>query len=137
MCIECPPGTKYTIFGDCVSVSNNCIKSELESKYILNDINEANINEFIVNYCHDYSYTSQQISVIKNKLEEYEIFIYKNKDCIYEFFEDIINFPDLSVCFDELKELNKIKKNRVLIIMIMNIYNKNTNIQVEYKIFEV
>ena len=133
---ECPSGTKSNIFEDCVSISNNCIKSELESKYILNDINDTNINDFIINYCHDYSYTSQQISVIKNKLEEYEIFIYKNKDCIYEFFEDTINFPDLSVCFDELKELYEIKKNRDLIVMIMNIYNKNTSIQVEYKIFD-
>ena len=133
---ECPLGTKSNIFEDCVSISNNCIKSELESNYILSDINETNINEFIINYCHDYSYTSQQITIIKNKLEEYEIFIYKNKDCIYEFFEDTINFPDLSVCFDELKELNNINKNRDFIIMIMNIYNKNTSIQLEYKIFD-
>ena len=136
ICIsECPLGTQPDNFNECISISNNCIKSELESNYILQDINDTNINDFIINYCHDYSYTSQQITVIKNKLEEYKIFIYKNKDCLNEFFNNNINFPDLSICIDELKNTHHIKKNQDLIIMIMNIYNKNTSISVEYKIF--
>ena len=136
ICIsQCPLGTQPDNFNECISISNNCIKSELESKYILQDINDTNINDFIINYCHDYSYTSQQITVIKNKLEEYEIFIYKNKDCLNEFFNNNINYPDLSICIDELKNIYHIKKNQDLIIMIMNIYNKNTSISVEYKIF--
>ena len=132
---ECPEGTEPNNFDECVSVSKNCIKSELESKYILNDINETTINEFIVNYCHDYSYTSQQITVIRNKLDEYKIFIYKNMDCIDAFFEKKLNFPDLSVCYDELKKKNNIYKNQDLIIMVMNIYNPFSNIRVEYKIY--
>ena len=132
---QCPSGTQTNNFEECVSVSNNCIKSELESNYILHDINNENINDFIINYCQDYSFTSQQITVIKNKLEEYKIFIYKKKDCIDEFFGNNINFPDLSVCFDELKKINNINKNQDLIIMIMNIYNKHSSIRVEYKIF--
>ena len=133
---ECPLGTKSNDFEECVTVSNNCIKSELESNYLLNDINDENVNEFIVNYCRDYSFTSQQISVIENKLKEYKIYIYKNKDCINEFFKNEINFPNLSVCFNELKSSNNINENQDLIIMIMNIYNNTSSIRVEYKIFE-
>ena len=136
ICVSaCPEGTKSNIFEECVTVSENCLKSELESNYILNEINEANVNDFIVSYCHDYSFTSRQITVIKNKLEEYEIYIYKNKECIYEFFENTINFPDLSVCFDELKTSFNISENIDLIVMIMNIYNKTSSIRVEYKVF--
>ena len=132
---QCQSNTKSNSFLECVSVSNNCIKSELESNYILQDINDSNINDYIINYCHDYSYTSNQITVVSNKLNQYQFFIYKNKDCITEFFGNNLNFPDLSVCFNELKNLSNINQNNDLIIMIMNIYNKDSSIQVEYKIF--
>ena len=65
---ECPSGTIDNINKECVSISNSCAKSDLESNLILADINDNNINSLIVDYCHDYSYTSNQINNYTNKL---------------------------------------------------------------------
>ena len=132
---KCPEGTTDNVKKECVSVSNECIKSDLESTLILNDINDTNINSLIINYCHDYSYTSNQINIITNKLNEYTIYLYKNKKCIEEFYKDI-NFPELSVCFDELKNYYEINPNQDLIVMILNIKQQNSYVRVEYKVFD-
>lgn len=131
---NCPEGTSPDNNGQCQIASENCIQSILETKIILNNISSKDINEFAVNYCHDYSFTSQQVTVINNKLNEFNIYIYKSRDCLNSFFSDIY-FPDLSVCFNDLKKHYKLSKNHDLIILIMNIYQKNSNIRVEYKIY--
>ena len=129
----CPEGTTDNVKSECVSVSNECIKSDLESTLILNDINDTNINTLIVDYCHDYSYTTNQVNHFTNKLNEYNIYLYKNRKCIDEF---DINFPDLSVCFDDLKNNYEISQNQDLIVMIMNIKRNDSYIRVEYKVFD-
>ena len=129
----CPTGTSPDNNGECQIVSENCIRSDLETKIILNDISNKDINEFAVNYCHDYSFTSQQVTVIDNKLNEFTIYIYKSRDCLNSFITDKY-FPDLSVCFSDLKKYYKISKNHDLIVLIMNI-QKDSNIRVEYKIY--
>ena len=129
----CPTGTSPDNNGECQIVSENCIRSDLETKIILNDISNKDINEFAVDYCHDYSFTSQQVTVIENKLNEFTIYIYKSRDCLNSFITDKY-FPDLSVCFSDLKKYYKISKNHDLIVLIMNI-QKDSNIRVEYKIY--
>ena len=129
----CPIGTIPDNNGECQIVSENCIRSDLETKIILNDISNKDINEFAVDYCHDYSFTSQQVTVIENKLNEFTIYIYKSRDCLNSFITDKY-FPDLSVCFSDLKKYYKISKNHDLIVLIMNI-QKDSNIRVEYKIY--
>ena len=137
ICVQsCPDKTTDNFKKECVSISNECVKSDLESNLILYDINDTNINKIIVDYCHDYSYTSSQVDNITNKLNEYNITIYKNKKCVHEFYGNNINFPDLSVCFDDLRKHYDISPNQDLIVMIMNIYNENSFIKVEYKVFD-
>ena len=133
---QCPEKTTDNIKKECVSVTNECVKSDLETNLILVDINDTNINKIIVDYCHDYSYTSNQINNITNKLNEFNITIYKNKKCVQEFYGSNINFPDLSVCYDDLKNYYNISQAQDLIVMIMNIYNNNSYIKVEYKVFD-
>ena len=137
ICLEgCPLGTADNINKECVSVSNSCAKSDLESDLILNNINDNKINSLITDYCHDYSYTSNQINYYTNKLKEYYIIIYKNKNCLEEFYKNEINFPDLSVCFEDLKKAYGINQNQDLIVMFMNIYGIKSYTKVEYKIFD-
>ena len=133
---QCPEKTTDNIKKECVSITNECVKSDLETNLILVDINDTNINKIIVDYCHDYSYTSNQINNITNILNEFNITIYKNKKCVQEFYGTNINFPDLSVCYDDLKNYNNISQTQDLIVMIMNIYNNNSYIKVEYKVFD-
>ena len=130
---HCPYGTSPDNNGECQIISENCIRSNLETKIILNDISNKDINEFAANYCHDYSFTSQQVTVIDNKLNEFTIYIYKSRDCLNSFITDKY-FPDLSVCFSDLKKYYKISKNHDLIVLSMNI-QKDSNIRVEYKIY--
>ena len=132
----CPSGTIDNINKECVTISNSCVKSDLESYLILSDINNNDINSLIVNYCHDYSYTSNQINNYVNKLNEYNIIIYKNKKCVEEFYAQNINVPDLSVCFNDLKNANGINQDQNLIVMIMNIFGINSYVRVEYKVFD-
>ena len=137
ICLKgCPPGTTDNINKECVSVSNSCAKSDLESDLILNNINSNKINSIITDYCHDYSYTSNQINYYTNKLNEFNIIIYKNKNCLEEFYKNEINFPDLSVCFEDLKKAYGINQNQDLIVMFMNIYGIKSYTKVEYKIFD-
>ena len=138
ICVEaCPEGISYNIKKECVSVTDECVKSDLEWNLILMDINDTNINDLIKNdYCHLYSYTSNQINNYTNKLNEYNIYIYKNRRCLDKFFGSSINFPDLSGCFNDLREYYKIDNNIDLIVMIMNIYNNESYIRVEYKVFD-
>ena len=133
---QCPSGTIDNINKECVSISNSCAKSDLQTHLILADVNDNNINSLIVDYCHDYSYTSNQINNYINKLNEYNIIIFKNKKCLEEFYEDKINIPDLSVCFSDLKKAYQINQNQDLIVMIMNIYGIKSYIKVEYKVFD-
>jgi len=133
---QCPEKTTDNIKKECVSLTNECVKSDLETNLILVDINDTNINKIIVDYCHDYSYTSNQINNITNILNEFNITIYKNKKCVQEFYGTNINFPDLSVCYDDLKNYYNISQTQDLIVMIMNIYNNNSYIKVEYKVFD-
>ena len=137
ICVKkCPDKTTDNLKKECVSVSNECIKSDLESNLILYDINDTNINKIIVDYCHDYSYTSSQVNNVMNKLNEFNITIYKNKKCVHEFYGNNINFPDLSVCFNDLREHYDISPTQDFIVMIMNIYNGDSYIKVEYKVFD-
>ena len=131
---NCPPGTIADNNGECQIVSENCMQSNLETKIILNDINNKDVNEFAVNYCHDYSFTSQQVTVIENNLKEFTIYIYKSRDCLNSLIQDKY-FPDLSICFSDLKKYYKISKNHDLIVLIMNFYKQNSNIRVEYKVY--
>ena len=131
---NCPPGTIADNNGECQIVSENCMQSNLETKIILNDINNKDVNEFAVNYCHDYSFTSQQVTVIENNLKEFTIYIYKSRDCLNTLIQDKY-FPDLSICFSDLKKYYKISKNHDLIVLIMNFYKQNSNIRVEYKVY--
>ena len=71
-----------------------------------------------------------------DKLNEYNVIIYKNKTCVEEFFGTKINLPDLSVCFEDLKNKNKIIPYQNLIVMIMNIFRSDSYIRVEYKVFD-
>ena len=137
ICVEsCPANTNNNLNKECVSISNECAKSDLESTLILYDINDTNINKLIVDYCHDYSYTSSQVNNITNRLNEYNITLYKSKKCVHEFYGNNINFPDLSVCFGDLRKHYDISPNQELIVMIMNIFNGNSFIKVEYKVFD-
>ncbi len=137
ICLEsCPANTNNNLNKECVSISNECAKSDLESTLILYDINDTNINKLIVDYCHDYSYTSSQVNNITNRLNEYNITLYKSKKCVHEFYGNNINFPDLSVCFGDLRKHYDISPNQELIVMIMNIFNGNSFIKVEYKVFD-
>ena len=137
ICVEsCPDNTNNNLNKECVSISNECAKSDLESTLILYDINDTNINKLIVDYCHDYSYTSSQVNNITNRLNEYNITLYKSKKCVHEFYGNNINFPDLSVCFGDLRKHYDISPNQELIVMIMNIFNGNSFIKVEYKVFD-
>ena len=121
ICVSpCPDGTIDNIKKECVSISNECVKSDLESNLILADVNDTNINKLIIDYCQDYSYTSNQINKITNKLNEFNIILYKNRRCVEEFYGDDINFPDLSVCFNDLKNYYELSLNQDLIVMIMN-----------------
>ena len=131
---NCPPGTTADNNGECQIVSENCMQSNLETKIILNDISNKDVNEFAVNYCHDYSFTSQQVTVIENNLKEFTIYIYKSRDCLNSLIQDKY-FPDLSICFSDLKKYYKISKNHDLIVLIMNFYKQNSNIRVEYKVY--
>ena len=133
---QCPEGTNDNIKKECVSKSNECFKSDLESNLILADVNDTNINKLIIDYCHDYSYTSNQINRITNKLKEFNITLYKNEKCVKEFYGEEINFPDLSVCFDDLKNYYELSLNQDLIVMIMNIFRNDSYIRVEYKVFD-
>ena len=136
ICVSpCPDGTIDNIKKECVSISNECVKSDLESNLILADVNDTNINKLIIDYCQDYSYTSNQINKITNKLNEFNIILYKNKKCVEEFYGDDINFPDLSVCFNDLKNYYELSLNQDLIVMIMNILRNDSYIRVEYKVF--
>ena len=49
---ECPAEMKDNLKKECVLVSNECTKSDLESNLILEDINDININFDVINYCH-------------------------------------------------------------------------------------
>jgi len=136
ICVSpCPDGTIDNIKKECVSISNECVKSDLESNLILADVNDTNINKLIIDYCQDYSYTSNQINKITNKLNEFNIILYKNKKCVEGFYGDDINFPDLSVCFNDLKNYYELSLNQDLIVMIMNILRNDSYIRVEYKVF--
>ena len=137
ICVQsCPDNTNNNLNKECVSISNECAKSDLESTLILYDINDTNINKLIVDYCHDYSYTSSQVNNITNRLNEYNITLYKSKKCVHEFYGNNINFPDLSECFGDLRKHYDISPNQELIVMIMNIFNGNSFIKVEYKVFD-
>ena len=133
---QCPSGTTDNIYKECVSVISECSKSDLESNIILNNMDDTNINRLIVEYCQDYSFTSNQVNFITNKLNEYNIYIYKNEKCLDKFYKDSMSFPDLSVCFDEIKKYYDINQKEDLIVMIMNILREDSYTIVEYKIFD-
>ena len=115
---ECPedaPANKETNI--CEIKNINVCTYNLLNLFLDNNIKKNNIENIVVNYANEYSYTNNHISNYIS--DEYSIIIYKNSDCIKKLGLKMptINF---GTCYDKVKDHYSIKKD--LIIGVIDIF---------------
>ena len=130
---------KYQYNGKCLiscpdnTIENNFLCQEIdinkcsfkENEISINDIsNIKEIENLVKKYNKEYSYTEKHISEFKDN--EYNIFIYKTKECINEL-QLKIPIVDFGNCYNKVKDAYKII-DKELIISIIETKSQNNPI---------
>ena len=114
---ECPNSTEsFTNDYICKDRNQNkCQVSENNFTFFEEQISEREIDIFAKNYAKEFNYTDNHISILKNNI--YSIIIYKNSECILEL---SLEFPKIEFgeCEKKIKNINGIKQNLIIVIII-------------------
>ena len=112
-CIDkCPEETSPNNETNICEIKNiNVCSYNLLELFLYNNIMKNNIENIVVNYANEYSYTNNHISNYIS--DEYSIIIYKNSACIKKLGLDMptINF---GTCYDKVKDHYSIKEDLII-----------------------
>ena len=128
--IDCPKGTTKNnyICEDENSDSYTLTKTELDLNYTI-FINE--IDNLILNYATEFSYTNYHVAEYKSK--EFDAIIYKDKDSITKLSLDFPSF-NFGTCYEKVQGQNNITED--LIVVVINEKDDDSNPSTSYSFFD-